>query len=151
MRKFARFLQLSALVIGVQAVLVSNLLAASAKVQLSPTAITEMKNIAGKWEGLMIRTPKATKDDWLRITIQDTGDYDFASYRTIGVFSGKGILTVADGKATAQSERGNLTVQLFTYKASGQVMLKAEGKGKDGISYRAELKKAPDTAPGGKK
>jgi len=151
MRKFARFLQLSALVIGVQAVLVSNLLAASAKVQLSPTAITEMKNIAGKWEGLMIRTPKATKDDWLRITIQDTGDYDFASYRTIGVFSGKGILTVADGKATAQSERGNLTVQLFTDKASGQVMLKAEGKGKDGISYRAELKKAPDTAPGGKK
>jgi hypothetical protein len=87
----------------------------------------------------------------VRITIQDTGDYDFVSYRTIGVFSGKGILTVADGKATAQSERGNLTMQLFTDKASSQVILRAEGKGKDGISYRAELKKASDTAPGGKK
>jgi hypothetical protein len=79
-------------------------LAASAKVEWSPTAITDIKAIAGKWEGLMIRTPKARSDDWVRFSIQDSGDYDFSSYRTIGVFSGKGNLTVKDGKATAQSE-----------------------------------------------
>jgi len=47
----------------------------------------------------------------------------------------------------AQGEKGSVTVQLFTDKASGKSMLKAEGKGKDGISYRAELTKAGD-APG---
>ena len=47
----------------------------------------------------------------------------------------------------AEGEKGSVTVQLFTDKASGKSMLKAEGKGKDGISYRAELTKAGD-APG---
>ena len=70
------------------------------------------------------------------------GDYEFASYRTIGVFSGKGNLAAKDGKAVAQGEKGNVTIQLLTDKTKGQFMLKAEGKGKDGISYRAELKKA---------
>ena len=144
MRNIKRFFQISALIIGVQAALVATALAASAKVEWSPTAITDIKAIAGKWEGLMIRTPKARSDDWVRFSIQDSGDYDFTSYRTIGVFSGKGNLTVKDGKATAQGDKGSVTVQLFTDKASGKSMLKAEGKGKDGISYRAELTKAAD-------
>jgi hypothetical protein len=151
MRKIIWFLQFSALVIGVQAGFVAISLAASAKAQLSPTAIADIKSIAGKWEGIMIRTPKSKTDDWVRVSIQDTGDYDFASYRTIGVFSGKGTLTVADGKATAESERGKLTLQLLTDKASGQLMLRAEGRRKDGVSYRAELKKTGDTAPSGQK
>jgi hypothetical protein len=46
------------------------------------------------------------------------------------------------GYAMAQNEKGILTLQLFTDKTKGQLMLKAESKGKDGISYRAELKKA---------
>ena len=142
MRKIAWFLQLSAVVIGVQAGFATVSMAASAKAQLSPTAITDIKSIAGKWEGIMIRTPKSRSDDWVNVSIQDNGDYEFASYRTIGVFSGKGNLAVKDGKAMAQSERGSVTIQLFTDKTKGQSMLKAEGKGKDGISYRAELKKA---------
>jgi hypothetical protein len=44
----------------------------------------------------------------------------------------------------AQGEKGSVTVQLFTEKTKNQSMLKAEGKGKDGVSYRAELKKASD-------
>ena len=151
MRKIVRCLLLSALVIGIHAGLISNSSAASAQAKLSPTAITDIKSLAGKWEGIMIRTPKSRTDDWVNVNIQDTGDYDFASYRTIGVFSGKGTLTLADGKATAQTERGRVTMQLFTDQASGAQMLRAEGKGKDGISYRAELKRARDTAPGGKK
>ena len=81
----------------------------------------------------MIRTPKSKKDDWVNVSIQDNGDYEFASYRTIGVFSGKGNLAVKDGKAMAQGEKGSVTVQLFTEKTKGENMLKAEGKGKDGI------------------
>ena len=82
----------------------------------------------------------------MNVSIQDSGDYEFASYREIGVFSGKGTLTVKDGKAVSQGEKGSVTVQLFTDKTKGQSMLKAEGKGKDGISYRAELKKAGDVS-----
>jgi hypothetical protein len=90
MRRITWLLQLSALAIGVQAGIAPISLAASAKPQLSPTAITDIKSISGKWEGIMIRTPKSRTDDWVRVSIQDTGDYDFPSYRTIGVFSGRG-------------------------------------------------------------
>ena len=144
MRIIIRFVQISGLVIGVQAALACAVFAASEKAQWSPTQITDIKSIAGKWEGIMIRTPKSKTDDWVNVSIQDNGDYDFASYRTIGVFSGKGKLAVKDGKAMGQTERGSVTLQLFTDKTKGQSMLKAEGKGKDGISYRAELQKASD-------
>ncbi len=142
MRRFMRLVRISGLVIAVQATLACAVFAASEKAQWSPTAITDIKSISGKWEGLMIRTPKSRSDDWVNVSIQDNGDYEFASYRTIGVFSGKGNLAVKDGKALAQGEKGSVTIQLFTDKNRGQSMLKAEGKGKDGISYRAELKKA---------
>ena len=144
MRRIVRFVQISGLVIGVQAALACAVFAASEKAQWSPTQITDIKSIAGKWEGIMIRTPKSKTDDWVNMSIKDNGDYEFASYRTIGVFSGKGNLAVKDGKAVAQSEKGSLTMQLFTDKTKGQSMLKAESKGKDGISYRAELQKASD-------
>ena len=139
MGRIMRFAQITGLVIGVQAALACAVLAAE-KAQWSPTAITDIKSIAGKWEGIMIRTPKAKGDDWVNISIQDNGDYEFASYRTIGVFSGKGNLAVKDGKAVGQGEKGSVTLQLLTDKTGGQSMLKAESKGKDGISYRAELK-----------
>jgi hypothetical protein len=144
MNKMIRFLQISGLVVVVQAALACAVFAASAKTQWSPTEITDIKSIAGKWEGIMIRTPKSRTDDWVNVSIQDNGDYEFASYRTTGVFSGKGNLAVKDGKAMAQGEKGSVTVQLFTEKTKNQSMLKAEGKGKDGVSYRAELKKASD-------
>lgn len=144
MNKMIRFLQISGLVVVVQAALACAVFAASAKTQWSPTEITDLKSIAGKWEGIMIRTPKSRTDDWVNVSIQDNGDYEFASYRTIGVFSGKGNLAVKDGKAMAQGEKGTVTVQLFTEKTKNQSMLKAEGKGKDGVLYRAELKKASD-------
>ena len=144
MRRIIRFVQISGLVIGVQAALACAVFAASEKAQWSPTQITDIKSIAGKWEGIMIRTPKSKTDDWVNMSIQDNGDYEFASYRTIGVFSGKGNLAVKDGKAVAQSEKGSQTMKIFTDKTKGKSMLKAEIMVKEGISYRAELQKASD-------
>ena len=144
MRKVMRCLQISGFVIALQAALGCAVFETSEKAQWSPTEISDFKSIAGKWEGLLIRTPTAKNDDWVNVSIQDNGDYEFVSYRTIGVFSGKGKLAVKDGKAEAQNEKGSLTMQLFTDKTKGQSMLKAESKGKDGIFYRAELQKASD-------
>ena len=142
MRKVMRCLQIGGFVIAVQAALACAVFEASEKTQWSPTQITDFKSIAGKWEGLLIRTPTAKDDDLVNLSIQDNGDYEFVSYRTIGVFSGKGKFAVKEGKAVTQNEKGSLTMQLFTDTTKGQSMLKAESKGKDGIGYRAELTKA---------
>jgi hypothetical protein len=142
MRKVMQYLQIGGFIIALQAALACGGFTAGEKAQWSPTQITDFKSIAGKWEGLLIRTPTAKDEDWVNVSIQPNGEYEFVSYRTIGVFSGKGKLAVKDGKAVTQNEKGSLTVQLFTDKTKGQSMLKAESKGKDGIDYRAELTKA---------
>jgi hypothetical protein len=141
MRKVMRYLQISGFIIALQAALACGGFTAGEKAQWSPTEIRDFKTIAGKWEGILI-TPTAKNEDWVNVSIQDNGAYEFVSYRTIGVFSGKGKLAVKDGKAVAQNEKGSLTVELFTDKTKDQSMLKAESKGKDGTSYRAELRKA---------
>ena len=105
MGRIVRFVQISGLVIGVQAALACAVFAASEKAQWTPTQITDIKSIAGKWEGIMIRTPKSKTDDWVNMSIQDNGDYEFASYRTIGVFSGKGNLAVKDAKLWRKAKR----------------------------------------------
>lgn len=102
-----------------------------------PVPIQEIKNVAGKWEGLMIRSPHTTEQDWVRVVIHSDGAYEFASYRTIGVFSGKGRLELGSGVVTATSERGVATLTL--YQAGDRRQLRVAGVTRDGLKYEAEL------------
>jgi len=47
--------------------------------QWQPTAVSDFKSIAGKWEGLLIRNPRTRDDDWVTVTIGETGTVEFAS------------------------------------------------------------------------
>lgn len=69
-----------------------------------PTAVTDFKSVAGKWEGLLIRDHPFTQNyDRVTLVIDETGAYDIAvmrtrttaqgvsvSYSVIGVFAEKG-------------------------------------------------------------
>src|SRR3989442_1475839 len=103
------------------------------QLQWNATTIADFRSVAGQWEGLMIRSPRSPKDDWLSLKIGDDGSYEFASYRGIGVFSGRGQLTLENGKLTTQSERGRATLSLYT--ANGERMLRAEGVTTDDLKY----------------
>lgn len=110
--------------------------------QWQPTAVTDIKNIAGKWEGLLIRKPRVRDDDWVTLVIGDTGAYEFVSYRTIGEFAGKGKLVLTDGKLSAKSDKGGqMTLQLYVDPPTGERMLKADAKDREGFSYSADLKR----------
>jgi len=102
-----------------------------------PVPIQEFGNVAGKLEGLMTRLPRATEDDWVRVMIHPDGAYEFASYRTIGVFTGKGTLELTDGTVKATSERGVATLGL--YQADDRRLLRVVGVTKDGLKYEADL------------
>jgi hypothetical protein len=100
--------------------------------------ITEMTQVVGRWEGLLIRVPSSSREeDWVKVIIRPDGAYAFESYRPIGVFRGKGQFTLNDGRLTATSERGSLSASL--YRFSDARMLKAEATASDGNRYRAEL------------
>lgn len=62
---------------------------------------------------------------------------------SIGVFRGKGNLTLTDGKLTTTfAKGGRLTLQLFRNADTNDRMLKAEGKDSGGFTYVAELKRS---------
>ena len=69
------------------------------------------------------------------------------TYDTIDVFAEKGKLVLTDGKLSTKFEKGGqVTVQLYVDPASGERMLKAEGKNSQGFTYSADLKRTEDTA-----
>jgi hypothetical protein len=115
--------------------------------QWQPTAVTDFKNVAGKWEGLLVRNPRTPDDDWVTLVIGDTGTYEFVSYRLIGVFGGKGKLVLSDGKLSARSEKGSqMTLQLYADPGSTERMLKVDAKDSEGYTYAGELKRTGGSA-----
>ena len=106
----------------------------------NPLPIESFASVAGNWAGVLVRTPKARRDDWVRLTIANDGEYVFESFRTIGVFSGRGHLSLTEGKLTVSSDRGSATGSWFA--SDGARMLLFVGMMKDGTVYTAELEPA---------
>ena len=68
-------------------------------------------------------------------------------YDTVDVFAEKAQLVLTGDKLSATFEKGgHMTAQLYVDPASGERMLKAEGKNSKGFSYFADLN-APETLP----
>ena len=126
-----------------------------------PTAVTDFKSVAGKWEGLLIRDHPMTQNyDRVTLVIDDTGAYENAvrrtrttaqggsvSYSVIGVFAEKGKLVLTDGKLSAKGEKGGqATLQLYVDPGSSERMLKVDAKDSEGFTYSAELKRTGDSA-----
>src|SRR5215831_20468735 len=129
--------------------------------QWQPTAVTDFKSVAGKWEGVLTSNdPMMLNYDRATLVIYDTGACESAitrtmtkvsgtsvSYDTIDVFAEKGKLALTDGKLSTKFEKGGqVTVQLYVDPASGERLLKAEGKNSQGFTYSADLKRTGDYA-----
>jgi hypothetical protein len=137
MKTMGRLFRLWMLLVVISAAVACGSLESSPEVQWIQIPIVDFQSVAGKWEGIMISAPRMRRDDWVQGTIREDGTYEFASYRTIGVFQGSGTFTVSDGKARATGERGTITLTLYT--AEGGRQLRAIGVAKDGNEYSADL------------
>ena len=126
-----------------------------------PTAVTDFKSVAGKWEGLLIREHYFTQNyDRAAIVIDDTGACETTIVRTrttasgtsvnysvIRVLDEKGKLVLTDGKLSAKFEKGGqATLQLYVDPESGERILKADSRDYEGFTYSAELKRTGDFA-----
>ena len=128
--------------------------------QWQPTAVTDFKSVAGKWEGLLTSNdPKVLNFDRATLVIDDTGACESTITRTrtrvqgmsvdygvTDVFAEKGKLVLTDGKLSTKFEKGGqMTAQLYVDPASVERMLKAEGKNSQGFTYSANLKRTGDS------
>jgi hypothetical protein len=105
----------------------------------TPVPITSFRMVAGNWGGVIqgLASPVNDEGDWVKVTIGEDGTSDFGIYRTIGVFSGKGKLTLADGKLTGQGPRGQVTYTLI--ERGGQQYLRVAGKLEGGTDVSGDL------------
>jgi len=107
---------------------------------LSTVAITDFKSVAGKWGGLVRGLPprgSSRDDDFVDVEIRPDGTYDFGIYRTIGVFGGKGKLTLEDGRLILKGERGSATLILL--EGGGQRILRTNAMMTNGLRLTSDL------------
>ena len=126
--------------------------------QWQPTAVTDFKSVAGKWEGFLTSDdPRALHYDRATLVIDDTGGCEVAitktitkmplHYDTVDLFAEKTQLVLTDNKVSARFEKGGrMTAELYVDPASGERMLKAEGKTSQRFAYNADLKRTKDSA-----
>jgi len=156
MTKLQRILKMVTIIIAVQIIVGCSSMAPREIRQWQPTAITDFKSVAGKWEGLLTSNdPMMLNYDRATLAIGDTGACESTitrtrtkaqgtsvSYDVIDVFAEKGKLVLTDGKLSTKFEKGGqMTVQLYVDPASGERMLKADGKSSQGFTYSADLKR----------
>jgi hypothetical protein len=106
----------------------------------SPTAVAipDIKSVAGRWAGTLYGRPGGTRDqDWIELALQEDGTYTLMSVRTIGVFSGSGTVSLADGRLILEREKARVTMML--YQRDGKRFLRAEGTTTSGQPLRADL------------
>jgi hypothetical protein len=126
-----------ALVLLVAAVLaLAGCAAKGSTVGMQPVPITDFKMVAGRWAGPVTGITR-TRDDWAEMTITPEGRFDFGIARTIGVFSGGGDLTLADGKMQGKGERGSIVYTL--YQSGERRVLKGDATLSDGRQVNATL------------
>jgi hypothetical protein len=134
-----------AVIVAMQAMVACSFLAPKETRQLQPASVSDFKSVAGKWQGLLVRNPRDRDDDWVTLVIGEAGTYEFASYRMIGVFAGKGKLVLADGKLSAKSDKGGqIMLQLYADSESPERILRVEARDSGGYHYWADLKRAPE-------
>jgi hypothetical protein len=125
-----------ALVLLVVAVLaLAGCAAQGSTVGMQPVPITDFKMVAGRWAGPV--TGITSRDDWAEMTITPDGRFEFDIARTIGVFSGGGPLTLADGKMQGKGERGSIVYTL--YQSGDRRVLKGDATLSDGRQVNATL------------
>ncbi|HSF31346.1 MAG TPA: hypothetical protein VLK82_12860 [Candidatus Tectomicrobia bacterium] len=105
-------------------------------------AISDVKNVAGRWSGILYGRPGGMRgQDWVELALHEDGTYTLASARTIGVFTGSGKVSVADGRLVTEGGKAQATITL--YQRDGKRFLRVEGSTASGQPLRADLYPAP--------
>ena len=102
--------------------------------------ISDIKNVAGNWEGPTWMAPRTMREqNWAKVRIEENGTYEFATFRNIGAWVGKGTLTLEEGRLVAPpSEKGG-SLKMTLYESGDKRMLKVEATNSEGRLQRAEL------------
>src|SRR5262245_24678362 len=99
--------------------------------------ITDVKMVAGRWDGLMSPETGRERDDYVEVTLREDRTYEAKSSRTIGVMDARGTYQISDGKLLFQGQRSTGTGTLWD--KAGQRLLTVAVTTTEGLRYSARL------------
>ena len=97
---------MAAIIIAVHVMVACSLMFTKEERRMAAHCRSRFQRRCRKMAGTIRSNPRTRDDDWVTLVIGETGAYEFASYRMIGVFAGKGKLVLTDGKLSAESRKG---------------------------------------------
>jgi hypothetical protein len=103
----------------------------------TPVSITDVRMVAGRWDGLMSPETGRERDDFVEVTLREDRTYEAKSSRTIGVMDARGTYQISDGKLLFQGQRSTGTGTLWD--KAGQRVLTVAVTTNEGLRYSARL------------
>jgi hypothetical protein len=104
---------------------------------MAPVPISDMKQVAGKWEGVSKRVPDMRDDSEVLLIIDDNGTFEFVGSRMTDMIVGAGRLMLRDGKLVGTTAR--LSATLTLHDREGTSVLIVEATHNDGSRYYGKL------------
>ena len=104
------------IVVGIAASLVG----CASLAPLTPVAVSDVKSVAGTWEGTVYQS--GSEPDDITLTIREDGSYDIVSRLPIGTSRGKGQIAIRDGRLIFQGEKGRGVGTLSSNPGGDRVM-----------------------------
>ena len=86
----------------------------------TPVAVSDVKSVAGTWEGAVYQS--GIEPDRITLTIREDGSYDVASRQTYGTSRGKGRIVIREGRLILEGEKGRGVATLSSNSSGDQVM-----------------------------
>jgi len=87
---------------------------------LTPVAVSEVKSVAGTWEGVVYQSN--TEREEIALTIREDGSYDVVSRQTYGTSRGKGRIVIREGRLFFDGEKGRGVATLSSNSSGDRVM-----------------------------
>ena len=87
---------------------------------LTPVAVSDVKSVAGTWQGMVYQS--STEREEITLTIQEDGSYDVVTRQTYGTSRGKGRIVIRDGRLILEGEKGRGVATLMTNPAGDRLM-----------------------------
>jgi hypothetical protein len=103
----------------------------------TPVNITDVKMVAGRWDGLMSPETGRERDDFIEVTLGVDRTYEAKSSRTIGAMDARGTYQISDGKVLFQGQRSTGTGTLW--EKDGRRVLIVAVTTNEGLRYSARL------------
>jgi hypothetical protein len=103
----------------------------------TPVTITDVKMVAGRWEGLMSPETGLEREDFIEVTLGENRTYEAKTARQVGVMDARGTYEIRDGKLVLHGQRSTGSGTLW--EKDGRRVLTVAVTTNEGLRYSARL------------